>query len=329
MQANNSLATKQLEGRKQSKERLTLELCCNGDGSDKLPLWVIGKFKNPRCFKNINVTSLGCVYRNNVSAWMTQIIFLEWLRAFDLHVSSWKVLLILDNFSGHTLMEKIPDHIRLRNTTILYLPPNMTSKIQSCNASIICNFKAYYRHRFNRALLQRIEDKVPKSEKVDILGAIQFAVPVWNYEVKPTTIANCFLHCKIRSTEHAEAVENVTEDDLVDHEVIADLQSQIQRFRYRNPMDIRNLLNYPKEQITSYTLDLDSIIEDHLEEARLTPVLHEEEDDNKEVPAMSAVDASEMLDKLVIFFMQQQDADESCVSSIQKLKDKVSMIRTN
>jgi hypothetical protein len=46
---------------------------------------------------------------------------------------------------------------------------------------------------------------------------------VWNYEVKPTTIANCFLHCKIRSTEQAEAVENVTEDDLVDHEVIVDL----------------------------------------------------------------------------------------------------------
>jgi hypothetical protein len=34
-------------------------------------------------------------------------------------------------------------------------------------------------------------------------------------------------------------------------------------------MDIKNLLNYPKEQITSYTLDLDSIIEDHLEEAGL------------------------------------------------------------
>jgi hypothetical protein len=87
LQADNSLATKQLEGMKQSKERLTLVLCYNGDSSDKLPLWVIGKFKNPRCFKNINVTSLGCVYRNNASAWMTHIIFLEWLRAFDLHVS--------------------------------------------------------------------------------------------------------------------------------------------------------------------------------------------------------------------------------------------------
>jgi hypothetical protein len=71
------------------------------------------------------------------------------------------------------------------------------------------------------------------------------------------------------------------EDDLVDHEVIADLQSQIQRFCYKNPMDIRNLLNYPEEQITSYTPDLDSIIEDHLEEAGLAPVLHEEEDDSK------------------------------------------------
>jgi len=103
----------------------------------------------------------------------------------------------------------------------------MTSKIQPCDADIIRNFKAYYRCRFNCAFLQRIEDKVLEPEKVDILGAIQFAVLAWNYEVKPTTITNCFLHCKIQSTEQAEAVENVTEDNLMDHEVIADLQSQI------------------------------------------------------------------------------------------------------
>ncbi len=54
-QANNSLATKQLEGRKQNKERLTLALCYNEDGSDKFPLWVIGKYKNPRCFKKLTL----------------------------------------------------------------------------------------------------------------------------------------------------------------------------------------------------------------------------------------------------------------------------------
>jgi hypothetical protein len=31
------------EGRKQNKERFTLVACCNVDGSDKLPLLVIGK----------------------------------------------------------------------------------------------------------------------------------------------------------------------------------------------------------------------------------------------------------------------------------------------
>ncbi|XP_031282511.1 dirigent protein 5-like [Pistacia vera] len=41
MQDDNSLATKQLEGQKQNKERITIVICCNGDGSNKLPLWVI------------------------------------------------------------------------------------------------------------------------------------------------------------------------------------------------------------------------------------------------------------------------------------------------
>jgi hypothetical protein len=38
-QADNSLTPKQLEGRKQNKERLTLAFCYNGDDSDKLLLW--------------------------------------------------------------------------------------------------------------------------------------------------------------------------------------------------------------------------------------------------------------------------------------------------
>ncbi|MFQ6634156.1 hypothetical protein Gotur_010404 [Gossypium turneri] len=41
LQADHSLGTKQLEGRKKDKERLTVVVCCNGDGSDKVPLWVI------------------------------------------------------------------------------------------------------------------------------------------------------------------------------------------------------------------------------------------------------------------------------------------------
>ncbi|KAL6523115.1 hypothetical protein OROHE_016410 [Orobanche hederae] len=42
-----------LEGKKQDKERLTVAICCNEDGSEKLPLWIIGKYAKPRCFKNV------------------------------------------------------------------------------------------------------------------------------------------------------------------------------------------------------------------------------------------------------------------------------------
>ncbi len=80
--------------------------------------------------------------------------------------------------------------------------------------------------------------------------------------MKPKTIFNCFCHYKIRSTE--EQVVDASEECPLDPEVIEDLKSQIQQFHYHNPMDIRNLLNYLEEHVTTYTLDVDDVIEDQL-----------------------------------------------------------------
>jgi len=46
-QADNSLATKQLEGHKQNKERLTLALCCNGEVPTSSPS---GSLENTKIF---------------------------------------------------------------------------------------------------------------------------------------------------------------------------------------------------------------------------------------------------------------------------------------
>jgi len=44
--------------RKEAEERSlkieSLALTMNADGSQKLEPWVIGKYKNPQCFKNVN-----------------------------------------------------------------------------------------------------------------------------------------------------------------------------------------------------------------------------------------------------------------------------------
>jgi hypothetical protein len=130
MQADNLLATKQLEGHKQNKERITITICCNADGFDKLPLWIIGKSFRPPRFKNINIDNLNCKYHTNKNAWMTQNIFKLWLTAFDRRMDGRKVILLLDNYSVHIKdadLEKF--NIQLRNTTLLYLLPNTTSKI--------------------------------------------------------------------------------------------------------------------------------------------------------------------------------------------------------
>jgi hypothetical protein len=37
--------------------------------------------------------------------------------------------LVLENYNAHVPLEELPTHIQLRNTRVLYLPPNMTSKI--------------------------------------------------------------------------------------------------------------------------------------------------------------------------------------------------------
>ncbi len=60
------------KGQKRSKERVTFLAITNWDGSDKRRLIVIGKPKNPQCFKNIK--SLPVRYANRTT-WMQTDIF--------------------------------------------------------------------------------------------------------------------------------------------------------------------------------------------------------------------------------------------------------------
>ena len=59
LQADSSLSTHQMEGQKQGKERMTMTICINTDGSNKFPLWVIAKFLSPHCFTTWTAEALG------------------------------------------------------------------------------------------------------------------------------------------------------------------------------------------------------------------------------------------------------------------------------
>jgi hypothetical protein len=223
-------------------------VCYNADGSDKL--LVIVKYENPHYFKNGNRDSFGCKYRSNPEAWMTQVIFLEWLKGFDARMAGRNVFFIMDNCNAHILLMQLASVVTLRNTTVFYLPLNATSKIQPCDAGIIQSLKVYYRHRFNRLLIQRFQDKVADPEKIDVLEAMHIVVAAWSMDVKPETIRKCFRHCRIRTTN--ADVTPVLEEPFIELEVIKDLEEQVQELWYRNPMDIRNLIDYPVERKVAY-----------------------------------------------------------------------------
>jgi hypothetical protein len=105
------------------------------------------------CFKNVNRNSFGCKYRSNSKAWMTQVILLEWLKGFDARMAGHNVLLIMDNCNAHVLLMQLASVVTLHNTTVFYLPPNTTLKIQPRDAGIIRSLKAYYQRHFNRLLI--------------------------------------------------------------------------------------------------------------------------------------------------------------------------------
>ena len=62
-------------GQKKEKSRLTLLLCANATGLDKLPLLFIGKSKSPRAFKRKTPAILGVQYFYNTKSWMTLEFF--------------------------------------------------------------------------------------------------------------------------------------------------------------------------------------------------------------------------------------------------------------
>lgn len=66
-------------GRKVSKERITFLACANSAGNHKVKLFIIGKAKHPRAFRNCDLSKI--VYRGNKSAWMTSFLFQSWLES--------------------------------------------------------------------------------------------------------------------------------------------------------------------------------------------------------------------------------------------------------
>ena len=141
----------------------------------------------PHCFKNIDPQSLSILWKANKKAWMTTVVFTEWITKFNENMKRLgkKVLLLLDNAPAH------PHDLELSNVVLKYLPANTTSMLQPLDLGIIKNFKS---PRQLRAVLSKLESASDASEvakSINVLDACNWIRGAMD-DINPVTCGALF-----------------------------------------------------------------------------------------------------------------------------------------
>lgn len=187
-------------GTKVAKERLTVLVCANQNGSEKKKLLVIGKSARPRGFPR-DLSTLPVQWESSKKAWMNGQIWAKFLTKWDMEmrVQSRQILLLVDNAPGHP-------EVPLTNVKVVYLPKNTTALIQPCDAGIIKNLKGFYHTELRERVLASLEamgDVISSADavkKVSVLDAIYMVARAWQ-SVTSCTVVNCFKKAFSRSEE--------------------------------------------------------------------------------------------------------------------------------
>ncbi|QRV79154.1 tigger transposable element-derived protein 4 [Ceratobasidium sp. AG-Ba] len=215
------LAFEQMSGIKADKIRLTYLLGANMDGSEKLKPLVIGRARRPRCFDRVEASDLGFYYFWNSTAWMVQSIWHNFLSDLNTRMAQQHrhILLLIDNAPSHR--HTASDYPNLR---IEPLAPNLTAWIQPMDAGIIRCFKAHYRNGLTRLVLDRDNAGIEKIYNISQLEGMRLAAAAWD-AVSASTIANCWRHTRLASTE--ESFAQTSDSELAATQTAQALQAEV------------------------------------------------------------------------------------------------------
>jgi len=122
-----------------------------------------------------------------IITWFTQELFTNWMQQLDRRFQRQQrsILMVVDNCPAHN---NVPG---LKAITLVFLPPNTTSRTQPMDQGVIRNLKHHYRQLVLRRLVQCAD---PSDFNLNVLDALHYMQQAWQ-KVTPSTISNCFRHC--------------------------------------------------------------------------------------------------------------------------------------
>ena len=332
-----TLASESRASGKLEKAQITVTLACNATGTRKLPPWIIGKAQTPRSFlrSGVHVDNFPMVWRYNGKAWMTGLMFEEYLRWFDEQMAGLKVCLLIDQLVAHTdgivfLPSERPEG--LTNTTVIFLPVKPTSFCQPLEQGIIQSWKAHYRKRWLTYMCNEYDAGKNPMKSMNVLQAIRWGIAAWE-DVTPTTIRNCWIRTGVLGPKAGPQTEEwkvqVADDDEIFNETMTQMEQQMEsltkRKRIKSGMNIATFVN-PVEEIVEDNDDDDDLFVESLVEIYSTGGVQRDHETDEEDVAEALIEdkeALELLSRLRLYEEQQKDGDEAVISQLNKYESEI------
>uniref|UniRef100_H3A4S5 DDE-1 domain-containing protein n=1 Tax=Latimeria chalumnae TaxID=7897 RepID=H3A4S5_LATCH len=317
-------------GFNKNKACLTILACTNATGEHNLPLLVIGKSADPRCFKHVNVASLPMLYRTQRSTWMNSEIFRAWfvenfvpdvrsfLRSKGLPI---RVLLLIDNAGAHPRAESLKTadgSIRCE-----FLPANTTAKIQLMDQGVLATLKRIYRGILLSYVLNEKNDELCLSDiikSISIKDAIYMLAKSWK-DIQTSTITKCWAnHPKMPPIRPLAYVKPPDQEQ----EAISNLYAVAEQFSF-NAQEVENWVQTDEADEGYSNLSDSEIVQsvlqqDHTEVCEIGDEQTQVDPDNVTIP--TDAEAADCLEKAIIWLENQTDADSLQILLVQQLWQK-------
>ncbi|XP_070571292.1 jerky protein homolog-like [Ptychodera flava] len=209
--------------------------CANASGTHKLPPVIIGKSRNPRCFKHVNMDNLSVRYYHEANAWISAELFSTWFR--DDFVPSVrhhlrqkqlpeKALLLIDNAPSHPSTDVLQSNDGL--ITCMFLPPNTTPLLQPMDQGVLNALKRRYKGKMLRKIVKENSNNISLTEcvkTVTLKDTCYMIAESWR-ELTVDTLANAWHKLRINIADTPETastpeVTNPASDETIEEVINA------------------------------------------------------------------------------------------------------------